>query len=324
MSVPLAFLSHSSANKARAGQLAKDLRSHGVEVWYDTWEIGLGDSLRRQIELGLEKATHFIVLLTPESIGAEWVNVELDAATVRKIEGQCKLLPVLDGLKNSELPLLLRAIKWVSLEDYAAGLGEIVRACHGLDLVKPPLGAPPRPMDHTADALGLTPDAARLAEWLNRSSEHAIHFEFVERDELLKELSFCIDQARDTVSELEDLFLLKSSRDSGSGPAGFSRVSLRESFFWDTDPVFQGSNPADDAVAVAAALVNVGLDRSVDVEMLMRTLGWPPRRMNPALTYLVEHGYAKGTRTMGSHPFVYRSIFSSPSTSRFAKKSRGS
>ena len=33
----------------------------GIDVWYDNWEIGYGDSLRRKMEEGLSECTHFVV-----------------------------------------------------------------------------------------------------------------------------------------------------------------------------------------------------------------------------------------------------------------------
>lgn len=57
-----------------AKPLAEGLVERGIPVWYDNWEIGYGDSLRRKMEQGLGDCTHFIVLLTATSIGKPWVK----------------------------------------------------------------------------------------------------------------------------------------------------------------------------------------------------------------------------------------------------------
>ncbi len=44
--MPSLFLSHSSADKTFVEKLAKDLEGVGVNVWFDKWEIKVGDSLR--------------------------------------------------------------------------------------------------------------------------------------------------------------------------------------------------------------------------------------------------------------------------------------
>lgn len=43
--MPSLFLSHSSADKTFVEKLAKDLEGVGVNVWFDKWEIKVGDSL---------------------------------------------------------------------------------------------------------------------------------------------------------------------------------------------------------------------------------------------------------------------------------------
>ena len=37
------FLSHSSKDKAIVRPLAERLRAHGLQVWFDEWELRLGD-----------------------------------------------------------------------------------------------------------------------------------------------------------------------------------------------------------------------------------------------------------------------------------------
>ena len=139
MKPPKAFVCHSSANKDIAERFASDLRSRGVDAWFDKWEIAPGDSLRRKIEEGILEAGFFTALITSESLKSEWVQTELDAATIRKIQGTCKIIPVLLGMRTGELPLLLQDLKNVKLDDYDTGLKEIVDVCHGRS-IRPPIG----------------------------------------------------------------------------------------------------------------------------------------------------------------------------------------
>ena len=39
------FISHATEDKDFAGPLAHELRSAGLRVWFDEFELGLGDSL---------------------------------------------------------------------------------------------------------------------------------------------------------------------------------------------------------------------------------------------------------------------------------------
>ncbi len=62
---PKVFLSHASEDKERfVINLAIKLRSKGVAVWLDKWEILTGDSLIDKIfEEGIKKAQAFVIVL---------------------------------------------------------------------------------------------------------------------------------------------------------------------------------------------------------------------------------------------------------------------
>lgn len=63
--MPNIFIYHGSEDEnAIVTHLANDLRSLGLDVWYDAWEIKPGDSLRARIVSGLEPCDY------PPSIGA--------------------------------------------------------------------------------------------------------------------------------------------------------------------------------------------------------------------------------------------------------------
>src|SRR3989338_1725495 len=110
MKNPSAFLSHSSADAEMACRLAKDLRDKGIDVWYAEWEIKAGDSLRRKIDEGIDRASHFLVLLSGNSLKSGWVQTELDAGMVKRISGACRLVPILFGIKDDDVPATLREI----------------------------------------------------------------------------------------------------------------------------------------------------------------------------------------------------------------------
>lgn len=152
MTAPTAFLSHATEDKERfAMPLAKRLRSQGIDVWVDQWEIKAGDSLVKKVfTSGIENAAVFIVVLSRTSIAKPWVSEELDAAVIRKIEGTCKIIPVLlDNLEAKEVPQPLRHLLWVSvtklgLEGAAA---EILKSVFDLE-TKPALGPSPAYISH--------------------------------------------------------------------------------------------------------------------------------------------------------------------------------
>jgi hypothetical protein len=46
------FLSHSSKDKAVVGAIAERLRADNLRVWFDEWELKLGDSIPAKVEAG--------------------------------------------------------------------------------------------------------------------------------------------------------------------------------------------------------------------------------------------------------------------------------
>lgn len=142
MSHPKAFLSYSSIDKPLVEQLASDLRKNGVDAWFDKWEIKPGDSIRRKIDQGIDEADVFFVVLTPNSLKSEWVQTELDAGLVKKIQGECRLIPVLNGINYSDLPPILESLHGIDMADYETALQDLLMACHGASK-KPPIGEAP-------------------------------------------------------------------------------------------------------------------------------------------------------------------------------------
>src|SRR5262245_4550719 len=96
------FLCHASEDKILVRRLAEDLQANGVETFFADWEIRPGDGIRQKLEEGLGACTHFVVLLTPASLVKPWVQAEMDAGFVRRIEGVCRFIPLRHGVDISE------------------------------------------------------------------------------------------------------------------------------------------------------------------------------------------------------------------------------
>src|SRR5450432_3001823 len=62
------FISYNSIDRSIASRLADDLRSAGHEVWFDQSNIAGNIPYWQEIQDGIESATHFVFLISPESI----------------------------------------------------------------------------------------------------------------------------------------------------------------------------------------------------------------------------------------------------------------
>ena len=123
---PSVFISHSSLDKQLARRLALELAKRGVDVWLDEWAIQVGDSISRRVEEGLQNSTHFIFLLSPQSVTSKWVENEWRAALSREMaKEEVIVVPVL--VAKCELPLLLRDRKYADMsESFERGLNELL------------------------------------------------------------------------------------------------------------------------------------------------------------------------------------------------------
>ena len=70
------FLSHSSKDKAVVRSLAERLRSDGLRVWFDEWEIKHGDSITAKIEEGLERSRVLVLCMSTNAFGSDWAQLE--------------------------------------------------------------------------------------------------------------------------------------------------------------------------------------------------------------------------------------------------------
>ena len=90
-----------------AEKLANDLKSWGVDVWWDKAELKVGDSLTAKIQDGLSSASWLAVVLTPDSIHSAWVQRELNSALIRELEElHVVVLPLL--FRDCQVPLFLK------------------------------------------------------------------------------------------------------------------------------------------------------------------------------------------------------------------------
>jgi len=98
------FISHASEDKdAVVRPLANALRDGGLRVWYDEFELRIGDSLRRKIDLGLAKSRFGVVVLSRAFLGKGWTNYELDGIVTRTVSGEQVLLPIWHEITKQEV-----------------------------------------------------------------------------------------------------------------------------------------------------------------------------------------------------------------------------
>lgn len=139
------FLSHNSNDKPFAKRLGQELLSAGARVWIDEAEIKLGDSLIQKIGEGIETCDYLGVVLSPDSVGSQWVRKEVEIAMNKEISGKrVFVLPLL--YRPCEMPIFLSGKLYADFTTSKKFLPS-------LNLIKERLGLPLTP-------LALPPDIA--------------------------------------------------------------------------------------------------------------------------------------------------------------------
>lgn len=311
-STPHAFLSFAFHDQSLAKKLAHALQAKGIDVWWAPWSTMAGDSLPTEISKGLEKATHFVVLLTEDSLKSNWVAQEWAAGLVQKLASKVRFIPVRSGIKVDQMPILLQPMLSPSIDDFDAGIEQVVSAIHELSK-KPPLGPPPVPA--TPVKTGLSPAANAIAKHFVMASMHGTFGDpQVLQSELVVATSLSKEDVTDAIFELRDHL-------QGSSEKGSDRVFPKDSLFAEYDGYWQPWKPADDALLLAAHLVNEAAFPKAAGEIAVK-LGWAARRLNPALAYLRERRLLTDHKTLGAAPFIMHWVDPNDDTRRFVK-SRG-
>lgn len=89
------FISHASEDKdAVVRPLAAALAARGLSVWFDEFELRIGDSLRRKIDHGIARSRFGIVVLSPHFFAKSWPQYELDGLVTMAVSGRQVLLPL--------------------------------------------------------------------------------------------------------------------------------------------------------------------------------------------------------------------------------------
>jgi small GTP-binding protein len=126
------FLSHSSKDKLIVRELAERLRRDGLKVWFDEWEIGLGDSIYTKVQDGLEHSRILLLFMSRNGFGSDWVTVEHQAILFADpLNRKRRFIPLrLDG---GDIPAVLRPFKHLDwrtpADDAYQGL---LRACQAV------------------------------------------------------------------------------------------------------------------------------------------------------------------------------------------------
>jgi hypothetical protein len=285
---PKVFLSFGWEDHDLAGKIANELMRQGIDTWWADWEIKAGDSIRRRIDEGLGRCTHFLVLLSPNSINKPWVKEEMDAGFTRMLDDSCTFLPLRYNLSHEQLPPLLKGRLSPEVSDDLK-LAQLINDIQGISR-KPPLGK--SPIDQNLPDTGFSVAATTIAKVFCAESEHGSSNDpSFSMEELMEKTGLNKDDAVDALYELRNF--IKDDH--------YSVIPDKE-LFVEFDKAFMEWDPEKDALRIASSLIN-DTNFPTSVPQIAEKFGWSSRRMNPALNYLTGREICRDTDICGCYPW---------------------
>ncbi|HEX3556858.1 MAG TPA: TIR domain-containing protein [Thermoanaerobaculia bacterium] len=131
------FISHASEDKdAIARPLAAVLRARGFSVWYDEYELRVGDSIRAGIDRGLGSCRFAVLILSRSYFVKSWAQWELNA--LLHVEASRKaqfVLPIWHEVTRTDVaqfsPILADRVAVTSDTGIDAIVASLLRVLHG-------------------------------------------------------------------------------------------------------------------------------------------------------------------------------------------------
>jgi len=127
---PDLFVSHSSHDKAFALRISEALTSVGVDIFLDSWELEVGDSLHLSFSEALSKSKFIGVVISPRFGQSTWCLDELSQALARekRLDGKI-VIPILFD-KVEALPFLADRLYADCNSNFFHGVTQISQVVH--------------------------------------------------------------------------------------------------------------------------------------------------------------------------------------------------
>ena len=123
------FISYRKNDVVLAQQLAQEIKNAAHHnVWFDEWEITIGDSIIERMGEGLEGSSYLVLCFSSSGISSNWIGREWMSTLARQLNGQnIKILPVI--LSGGKPPAILADLKYINLtQNWNDGIKQILLA----------------------------------------------------------------------------------------------------------------------------------------------------------------------------------------------------
>jgi hypothetical protein len=89
---PSCFISYSRMDEEFTKNLHGDLRSEGVQCWFDWEDLKIGDEIRPSIDDAIRRCDKLLIVLSKNSVGSPWVRKEVETAFGKEMKFETEQL----------------------------------------------------------------------------------------------------------------------------------------------------------------------------------------------------------------------------------------
>lgn len=150
------FISHAFEDKDYVSPLAHGLREVGLTVWYDEFELKIGDSINEKINAGLSQCRFGIVVFSPSFFSKHWTQHEMNGLMARQMSGDRVILPVWHRITKDEIVNQAPSMAdFFSLNTSTHDMATIVeKVCEKVNGSVPKFDAPPQSFQAPSQSIG--------------------------------------------------------------------------------------------------------------------------------------------------------------------------
>lgn len=297
------FISHDSRDKKRfVKDFAINLLSKGIDVWYDDWELKVGDSLMKIFE-DIPACDVFITVISKFSIDSKWVKEESDSAFIHKIENNMKFLPIIIMEDDFEIPNYLNHLvqcRIYDIDNYDSEFNRIVSDIYGVSK-KPPIGNTPRYVSEqpiTNLEVSDTIVFHQIGQYLLKNDQDSMSFEKVY--EFTKEYELTREDVTDSLELLTNRYYISSERIFG--PEQYDMIRLTpegtikycENYINNFDIILKN---------IVGILLN---EKNINSNDIYKKIDEPKIMIYSIVEYFSKKGYLEMTPLMGNEFVIHK------------------
>ncbi|MGK7910246.1 MAG: SUMF1/EgtB/PvdO family nonheme iron enzyme [Synechococcus sp.] len=112
------FLCHNSHDKNQVSEIAQQLKTSGLNVWLDEWELQPGKLWKQELDEHLLEVGSVAVFVGPG--GTPWSDLDIQAFLLEFARLNCPIIPVIleEVRTRPELPTYMQGQSWVDFRKY--------------------------------------------------------------------------------------------------------------------------------------------------------------------------------------------------------------